>query len=78
MIVNLGNMTGSVAPGDEVIAGTFVERVTRVTINPKRDGSEPIRADMTLVKVETTGATRYLGADDAQITEDLRVHWSRG
>lgn len=76
-MINLGNRTGSVAPGDEVIAGSRVERVTRVTINPPRDGTEPIRADMTLVKVETTGATCYLGADEARIMGDLRVHWSR-
>lgn len=75
--VNLGNPTGSVAPGDIVICGGHYAPVLKVVIHPTPPAAAPIKAGFLCVEVITATGSRYLGATDAAIESDLRVHWSR-
>ncbi len=79
-MVNLGNPSGSVAPGDDVLAGQAGAVVTRVIVHApgNHPANAPIVDDMYAVEVQTSnGSTRWCGGTKAEIGPDLRVHWSR-
>jgi hypothetical protein len=78
-MTNLGNTNGNVGIGDVVIAGQEYSEVTNVSASPPGDHSPaPIRSDYSLIIVEcANGHKRYLGAIQAYIGADLRMHWSR-
>ena len=74
---SLGNKSGSVGPGDVVLCGGQWAVVGQVEIIGPGHHVTAIRKDLTAVVVHTDRGDRFLGAHDARIMGDLRVHWVR-
>lgn len=75
----LGSASGSVAPGDQIIAGGQYATVERVVIHGpgQHPAGCPIVSTMFAVEAITANGSRWAGGTTASIHGDLRAHWDR-
>lgn len=80
-IINVGEKSGEVAPGDYVISRGYTCRVVKVMIHSPghHPDDSPIREDFYAVEIitDTAGCKRWAGGSHARINGGLRAEWSR-